>query len=509
MEDIRGTENHPHTFFASHSEYEPTTETIDVFLSFTSGIDMPSAGTLGHLIAPKEILPPLGRDKYGIVKVGVSFSQTDPQIAPFVTPSIGQFSSAFEPYLGTPLELAFESQNSGNRGYIQFEWTEDLPEDEINAGYLIVTIEYDRLADLNAENDTPSHSDGTDDVTSQWVIESEGALSRPVVGDETIYVGTPTTIEAVDVEVGHRRWQRVLTETAVAPDPLEPTVRGNTLYVGDHGGTVHALDVETGEHRWRRDIGDPIFARPTLTDRETDAPQLVLVGTQAGTVCALAASDGTPQWQTAIDPVSYDLVTDNSILFPVATDGQEVYVSTNDGGLTVLDATTGEILRRLYAPGTDDMYSFEWGYHATPTVADGTVYYNIRFGLGAFDTQTGEQRWADRAKTSHNLVYAPVVAGDTVLATGPSAPVYALDRDTGELRWECGGYGSPPSVVDDTVYVTLGDAATAIDLDTGEVLWRYPTGVGHLTATEEGIYAVGRNDDGTSTLYALDETDTM
>ncbi|MFC7072610.1 PQQ-binding-like beta-propeller repeat protein [Halovenus rubra] len=106
----------------------------------------------------------------------------------------------------------------------------------------------------------------------------------------------------------------------------------------------------------------------------------------------------------------------------------------------------------------------------------------------------------------------PVRVGETVVAAdcqtelaGTRRRLYGIGAETGEIEWERRTYPSELSVANETVYTTAGDAATAFDPETGDVLWRYPTGVGHLTATEGGIYAVGRNNDGTSTLYALDE----
>nr|WP_303651845.1 PQQ-binding-like beta-propeller repeat protein [Halovenus rubra] len=373
---------------------------------------------------------------------------------------------------------------------------------DAEAPYVTVSVEYDRAHDISADSQTSRNDVG--DVSRSWTVGRDSSIGRPVVEENTVYLGTTTAVEAVDSESGKRNWRTSLVTDPTYKEPLQPRVvpETGTIVSGTATGTIVGLEATSGAIDWQRDVRARTFGQPTVSSVDTnDGRELrVFVGTQAGTVHALAAKDGTPRWQTTIEPTSYDLATGNSVLFPVATDGERVYVSANDGSLTVLDATTGELRRRLHTPEM-----FDWGYHATPTVADGTVYYNTRMGPTAYDPATGEQQWDDSARIRHDLVYAPVVTDDTVLASGPSAPVYALDRETGEIRWESGSYASELSVVVDTVYTTAGDAATAIDVETGEVLWRYPTGVGHLTATEDGIYAVGRNNDETTTLYALDE----
>lgn len=147
----------------------------------------------------------------------------------------------------------------------------------------------------------------------------------------------------------------------------------------------------------------------------------------------------------------------------------------------------------------DVAWTFDGGtpsMSGSPVVGDGTVYIGGSGdpgGLTALDASTGEETWA--TPTDGYLASAPAISGDTVYVATTGGEVRAIDRRTGEQGWSVdvghGFRGSSPVVLNGTVYVgsigrkpdvVSGDGAgaqyespalLALDADTGEESWRY------------------------------------
>jgi outer membrane protein assembly factor BamB len=135
----------------------------------------------------------------------------------------------------------------------------------------------------------------------------------------------------------------------------------------------------------------------------------------------------------------------------------------------------------------------------TPTVAGGVVYLGIEDTcICALDAQTGKIRWQvhppgialSALAVGTGLVYVGAVDGRLGVS---SAALYALDQQSGAMRWRVllenmrDGYVGTPVVVDGLVYVGSGwtdytanggsgGRITAIDAQTGQVVWQRNTG---------------------------------
>jgi outer membrane protein assembly factor BamB len=75
------------------------------------------------------------------------------------------------------------------------------------------------------------------------------------------------------------------------------------------------------------------------------------------------------------------------------------------------------------------------GVASTPAVVDGAVYYSDFAGwLKAADAISGAEIWSTRLQTTM-LSPSPFVAADTVYIAGDNSFVYAVNRQTGAVRW--------------------------------------------------------------------------
>ncbi len=157
------------------------------------------------------------------------------------------------------------------------------------------------------------------------------------------------------------------------------------------------------------------------------------------------------------------------------------------------------------------LWSVEIGGSArmAPAIADGLVYIgSSNKQLFALDAETGEVRWHFEGDAS--LQMTPTVADGTVYIPSAYGTLYALDARTGELRWtfaESLGPYAMPAIEDGILFAGSMDGTFyAIDAQSGTALWTFATEkpFQRPAAVANGMVYAG-NDDGN--LYALDASD--
>ena len=167
---------------------------------------------------------------------------------------------------------------------------------------------------------------------------------------------------------------------------------------------------------------------------------------------------------------------------------------------------------------------------SSPTVLGGTVYFGSSdHNVYAIDEQQGTLRW--KFATHGRVTGSPAVAGGALYIGSFDGNFYALDAASGALRWKFATEGerrfaarhlhgaepaselmpdpfdlflSSPVVSAGTVYFGSGDGNVyALNADTGELRWKFHTGnVVHASpALADGVLYVGSWD---SYFYALD-----
>ena len=232
--------------------------------------------------------------------------------------------------------------------------------------------------------------------TEQWGVTLDVAITgRPVVDGGLVYVPAGDVV-AFDALTGEERWRAapdtgVLSLTAgsgvvvvtgtsgltaldgltggerwMAPTaallPVAPAVAGQSIIAGDGGGNLLGRDPSDGAERWRApDAG--------LVQPPVDAGTVVVLATRDG-IIALSSVTGQQRWERELNgnPDGDDRVR-------VASDGVAV-AATSGGELTLLHATTGEVLGAAHLDGE---------VPASPAVADGRVYVAQGETVTAFD----------------------------------------------------------------------------------------------------------------------------
>jgi len=113
-----------------------------------------------------------------------------------------------------------------------------------------------------------------------------------------------------------------------------------------------------------------------------------------------------------------------------------------------------------------------------PLLADGILYTGSGDGvLYALDAETGEQLWSKEG--FGQLESTGAIAGDIIVTGGYSQVVKALDRKTGEEIWSFTTdhfVQGAPLIVDDRVYIATDHEVYALDLESGQLIWKTATG---------------------------------
>jgi outer membrane protein assembly factor BamB len=250
-------------------------------------------------------------------------------------------------------------------------------------------------------------------------------------------------------------WKPVeFSSPAVVEKPL-----GDVILVGSQAGSLVAVDARKGRRLWQAQIG-PSTAPPVVLDGR------IYVGTHGGVMLALDSFDGHELWRHvskgAID--RQPVVTAELVIF--VNDADRVYA---------LDRATGKA-RWQYERETPEDFTLRG--HAGVVVAGNRVLSGFTDGhVTALDLRTGDVAWTHSLAGAENKFVdvdtTPVVVGDVVYAASAGGGLYALDLATGTEKWRAPIEGSVGLVIEgDRLYVTAAETGVAaLDL-TGHVLWR-------------------------------------
>ena len=265
---------------------------------------------------------------------------------------------------------------------------------------------------------------------------------------------------ALDIDTGEIRWwyqhlndhwdldhpfERILVDTAVAPDPesvqwINPRLRpGETRKVitGIPGktGLVYTLDRETGEFLW----ATPTVAQNVIShiDGATGAVtenSEVVFSAEGQEVLACPNMHGGKDWEAG----AYSPLT-NTMYFPLRNMCQRLLATTSPDASHRIYALA---VRHELAPGTEQL---------------GSVH--------AISAETGETTWLHEQRAATLSLVA--TGGGLVFGGDANGRFRAFDHETGEVLWEI-NLGSPVSgfpisyAIDGRQYVAVstGGAAT-------------------------------------------------
>lgn len=254
-----------------------------------------------------------------------------------------------------------------------------------------------------------------------------------------------------------------------------------------HTGVYNAAGVpKFNEVRWRFHTAGRVISSPAVVDG------MIYVGSTDCNVYAIDAGSGAQKWK---------FETKGWVVSSPAVDSGTVYVESYDGNLYAVDTKTGQLKWKFATAGerhytgthihylqpAAEAMPDPWDFYlSSPSVWNGTVY----FGSGdkniyALDTNTGILKW--KFQTGDVVHSSPAIADGTLYVGSWDTYLYALDASTGKEKWRFKtgddpeahnhvGNQSSPAVVDGIVYFGSRDSfAYAVDATAGKQIWRFST----------------------------------
>jgi outer membrane protein assembly factor BamB len=321
-----------------------------------------------------------------------------------------------------------------------------------------------------------------------WTFKTEGPIiSSPAIADGVVFIGsTDGNLYAVDEDSGKQKWK--FRTLGVRQVTSSPAVADGVVFFGGFDGVFYAIAADTGAVKWtfmteyeRRFEGKRLHGYPPVSqtipdswDIYTSSPAVfhgkVYFGSGDGSVYALDAKTGVPQWKFS---------TGDIVHASPAIANNTVYVGSWDSYLYALDAETGQEKWRFKA-GEDSFMHNQQGFQSSPAVADGTVYVGCRDGhVYAIDAATGRKKWD--YPTSKGWVNSTPAVRDGVVYAGTSDGYrfLALDAKSGRLKFALDAKGqvfSSPAVSGDLVYAGVSNGRLlAIDTKSGKLAWDFQT----------------------------------
>jgi outer membrane protein assembly factor BamB len=218
--------------------------------------------------------------------------------------------------------------------------------------------------------------------------------------------------------------------------------------------------------------------------REEEAKKIV----PAHHVACYAAEDGKLLWRTSVPPGQFPEGYEIYAVPTPVTDGARVFAWFGSGVFAALDLKGKLLWRKEYPPP----FRLNPGICSSPVLYRDTVLLLLDQGGGAgflraLDKDTGEVKWEHkRAKVSYSNATPLLiqVAGKDELIIAASNALQGLDPATGRLRWWCtaSGFGSSPVYASGLIYSDSGTNGAALAVEPGgegdvtktRVKWKLP-----------------------------------
>ncbi|WP_110666384.1 outer membrane protein assembly factor BamB [Salinicola halophilus] len=308
------------------------------------------------------------------------------------------------------------------------------------------------------------------DLDARWSEGVGEGLGRarypltPLVDGGTLYAVDQTgALRALDADSGETEWE-VELGTAISSGI---GADGGRLYIGTRNGEVLAIDREDGSVDWRSRVSSEVLAPPQVNS------SLVVVQSVDGAVTALNRLNGGEQWVYTSSQPALTLRGTGAprVIEPVS------FAGFANGRLVTIDNRSGQTLwdMRVAVPQGRTEVDQLVDVDGQPVLTqDGRLYvtsYNGR--LLALEATSGEVIW-EHEESSY---LTPLVVGNYLFTVNEASHVIAVEADTGRVMWDSdtleGRELTAPAFVDGNI--AIGDAegyVHLLDATSGEMRGR-------------------------------------
>jgi outer membrane protein assembly factor BamB len=144
-------------------------------------------------------------------------------------------------------------------------------------GFIYVGFENKRIVCLNASNGQVAWSQ----------ILSDLPYSAPLAFDKKIFIGTGSSLYALDARTGQIMWQKTLEGITIGHSSV--SVHDHILYVGSRESKVMAFTANEGNLLWTKDLQKGAIESSAIIDAKK---KVLYIGTQQNWLYALSLKDG-------------------------------------------------------------------------------------------------------------------------------------------------------------------------------------------------------------------------
>lgn len=257
---------------------------------------------------------------------------------------------------------------------------------------------------------------------TRWSVDLDTPVSSGLTAVEgRLYLGTRNgEVIALSQNDGDVEWRtRVSSEVLAAPQ-----ANSQQLIVQSVDGAVTALDRLSGDEQWIH-----TSSQPALTLRGSGTPRTIdpvtFVGFANGRLATLDNRSGQPLWEMRVAVPQGRSEVDRLVDLngqPLLTPDGRLYVTSYNGRLTALEATSGEV-----------MWQREHSSYQTPLlVGDFLFTVNEANHVLAMDANSGEQIWRNEDLEGRWLT-APEFADGRLVIGDYEGYVHLLEARNGEL----------------------------------------------------------------------------
>lgn len=348
---------------------------------------------------------------------------------------------------------------------------------------------------------SPTHAGATTQalvppLAPRWTATASGHLlhGAPAIGGGRVFVavtdladGKRGGVVAFDLASGRQLWR---TRTS-SPVRGGPALDGDTVAIAQLDGTLLVLDAATGALRWTRDLGKGIAPEAG----NVFAPPAIAAGTLVlGNRRKLVALDGEGSERWSVDPIPDATYSQSLAAVAIGEDAVVGVFHRELGGVIAWERATGKERWRMEGLAATAI-------NASPMIAGDTVYIvNGLTEVMALDLATGAQRWQVKLDPAgfdwgNATIGTPAIARGILVVPTLYRDLVALDAATGHERWRFAGTPGPlrtthyrgareagfeasPVIAGDRVWaVDTAGRLTAIELESGRLIWEHELGV--------------------------------
>ena len=250
-------------------------------------------------------------------------------------------------------------------------------------------------------------------------------------------------------------------------DMIESTaaIVDSTVYLGVSDGNLYAIDVNTGKSTWKYQVEGAIKSSPSVNDG------VIYFGDADGVFHAVDITTKREKWK---------YITEGEIISSANFAADRVLFGSYDGFLYCLNINNGELAWKFETEGY---------VHATPSVwtlikddSKDTVNYAIVTGCDSFlriiNTDDGIQK--QQVNLGAYVGASPAISNDHIFCGTYGSEILSVDLDTGDITWR---YQHPErqfpffasaALTNDKIIIGGRDKLVhALSPDRGEPIWTY------------------------------------